>query len=482
MASTAPDEIPAFLQALAHNPRITARRNGPPLKDGRCIVYWMQRAQRGLDNPALDLAISIGNELSLPVVAFFSVIANYPHANLRHYAFLNQGLPDTEEDLAQRNVQFIIRRPPNNSLEKFLAEVNAAMLIGDENHCREPERWRKVLSKRLDMPFWTVDADVIVPSSLFPKHQYMLHIMRPKLNAELPHYLKPQDNPKADRLWQRPQGFDSFPANQEITYGWKRFDRSVKPVDTFTGGTRAALQRLNHFVDHHLANYPKQRNHPETDGTSRLSPYLHFGHISPLTIALAVEQAVQQGRATPAARDAYFNELIGWRELSVNFVRHVPNYDSIEGAPEWAQNTLREHANDRRDPEYSLDQLEHAQTYDDLWNAAQMQMVNGGWMHNYLRMYWAKKILEWSPNPAAAWDYAVILNDKYELDGCDPNGYHGIAWALGGVHDRPWFDRSIFGTVRYMSRASTGKKFNSDLYIRQVSKASEFGLVTRESK
>jgi deoxyribodipyrimidine photo-lyase len=463
------DEIPAFLQTLAKNPRNTIRRTGPSLKHGRCIVYWMQRAQRSLDNPALNLAITVGNEFNLPVIAFFSVIASYPHANLRHYAFLSQALSGIEEELAQRNVQFIIRRPPNNSLEKFLAEVNAAMLIGDENHCREPERWRKVLSKRLDMPFWTVDADVIVPSSLFPKHQYMLHIMRPGLNAELPHYLMPSENPKADRLWQRPRDFDSFPANHDITYGWKQLDRSVSPVDTFTGGTRAALQRLSHFVTHHLADYPKQRNRPETDGTSRLSPYLHFGHISPLTIALAVEQAIQQGHATPAARDAFFNELIGWRELSVNFVRHVSNYDSIECAPEWAQNTLREHANDRRDPEYSLDQLERAETYDDLWNAAQTQMANSGWMHNYLRMYWAKKILEWSPNPAAAWEYAVILNDKYELDGRDPNGYHGIAWAIGGVHDRPWFDRPIFGTVRYMSRASTGKKFNSNLYIRQVS-------------
>lgn len=467
MPPTQPGEIPIFLQALAHDPRVTVRRAGT-LKDGKCIVYWIQRAQRGFDNPALDLAISIGNEFNLPVVAFFSVIASYPHANLRHYAFLNQGLADIERDLAERNVTFIIRRPPSNSLEKFLAEVNAAMLIGDENPCREPERWRKVLSKRLQLPFWTVDADVIVPSSLFPKHQYMLHIMRPKLNAALPRYLKPLDNPTAMHQWQRPPDFEVFPANQDITNGWKHLDRSVSPVDTFTGGTRAALQRMSHFVYHQLANYPKQRNHPETDGTSRLSPYLHFGHISPLTIALAVQQSVQQGRATPAARDAFFNELIGWRELSINFVKHVPHYDSIECAPEWAQKTLREHARDARNPEYALDQLERAETHDDLWNAAQMQMVRSGWMHNYLRMYWAKKILEWSPNPAAAWEYAVVLNDKYQLDGRDPNGYNGIAWAIGGVHDRPWFDRPIFGTVRYMSRASTGKKFDSKLYIEQI--------------
>jgi deoxyribodipyrimidine photo-lyase len=462
------NSVPEFLKKLADNPRVTARRAGAPLNGGKCIVYWMQRAQRGVDNPAVDLAIEIANELDLPVVAFFSAISNFPNANLRHYAFLNQGLKDIEDDLAERNVSFIVRRPPTNSLEKLLAELNAAMLIGDENPCREPERWRKVLAKRLELSFWTVDADVVVPSATFPKHQYMLHIMSPKLLAELPKYLVPEPQIKANRTWQRPASFESFHVTNDITEGWRNFDRSVKPVDNFTGGTHAALKRLKHFVAHGLKDYAKQRNYPETDGTSRLSPYLHFGHISPVTIALACEDAVRDGKTTASARDAYFNELIGWREISVNFVKYVPNYDSIESAPEWAQATLREHAGDKRDPMYTLEQMERGETCDELWNAAQMQMVKTGWMHNYLRMYWAKKILEWAPNPALAWEWAVILNDKYELDGRDPNGYQGIAWAMGGVHDRPWFERPIFGTVRYMSGASTGKKFDSKRYIAQV--------------
>ena len=466
--TAAQSEIPAFLQKLADNPRITVRQTGPPLKNGKCVVYWMQRAERSLDNPAVDLAVAIGNELGLPVIVYFSAISNFPHANLRHYAFLNQGLADIEEDLAGRNITFIVRRPPNNSLESFLGEVGAAMVIGDENPCREPERWRKVLAKRLSLSFWTVDADVVIPSSLFPKHQYMLHIMRPRLNAELPTYLKPLQNLKARHAWSRPRNFESFPVRNDITQGWRELDRTIKPVDHFTGGTHAALKRLRHFIDHSLPGYDTQRNHPEVDGTSQMSPYLHFGHISPLTVALAVDKALQQGRITQDARDSFINELIGWRELSVNFVKYVPNYDSIECAPQWAQKTLREHASDPRDPIYTLDQLEQAETYDDLWNSAQLQMVRTGWMHNYLRMYWAKKILEWSPNPAKAWEYAVILNDKYELDGRDPNGYNGIAWAIGGVHDRPWFDRPIFGTIRYMSGASTGKKFDSKRYIRQI--------------
>jgi deoxyribodipyrimidine photo-lyase len=469
------EAIPEFLRKLADDPRVTVRHGGAPLKDGKCVVYWMQRAERGIDNPAVDLAVAIGNELNLPVAVYFSAISNFPHANLRHYFFLNQGLADIEEDLADRNVSFVVRRPPGNSLEALLKEVGAAMVVGDENPCREPERWRKVLARRLDLPFWTVDADVVVPSSVFPKHQYMLHIMRPRLNAELPKYLVPLPNTKAKKSWPRPRGFASFAPKNDVTEGWRSLDRSVKPVDSFTGGTHAALKRLKHFVSYQLADYEKQRNHPEVDGTSQMSPYLHFGHISPLTIALAVEEAVKKGKASQAARDSYINELIGWRELSVNFVKYVPNYDSIECAPEWAQKTLREHARDKRDPVYTLEQLEQAQTYDELWNAAQMQMVRLGWMHNYLRMYWAKKILEWSPNPAKAWEWAVILNDKYELDGRDPNGYNGIAWAMGGVHDRPWFDRPIFGTIRYMSGGSTGKKFNSRLYISQVNELAGAG-------
>ncbi len=456
-----------FLAKLANNPRITVRRSGLPLKEGKSVVYWIQRAMRGIDNPALDIAIEIGNELDLPVIVFFSAISNVPHANLRHYAFLNQGLPDIEDDLAERNVTFVVRRPPDNSLDKLLEEVSAAIIVGDENPCREPARWRKVLAKRLTLPFWTVDADVVVPSSLFPKHQYMLHIMRPKLYAELPKYLVAMPRTKAQKAWHRPPNFESFNVTDDVTTGWKKLDRSVRPVDTFTGGTHAALKRLKHFVTHRLADYAKERNHPELDGTSQMSPYLHFGHISPVTIALAVEKAVREGKVSQAARDAYINELIGWRELSVNFVKYVPNYDSIDCAPEWAQKTLREHARDRRDPVYTLEDLERAKSYDELWNAAQTQMVKFGWMHNYMRMYWAKKILEWAPNPALAWEWAVILNDKYELDGRDPNGYNGIAWAIGGVHDRPWFDRPVFGTIRYMSGASTGKKFDSKSYIRR---------------
>ncbi len=463
-----PPSLPLALRNLAADPRVTVRRDGPPSRDGSCVVYWMQRAQRGLNNPALDCAVNAANALGLPLLVYFSAISNFPGANLRHYVFLNQGLPDIEADLAQRNVSFVVRRPPHNSLEKLLQQVNAALLIGDENPCREPERWRQVIARRLRIPFWTVDADVIVPGNLFPRAQYAAFVLRPRLYKELPNYLHPLKNPNPQHGWKCPKGFDRYPTASDITQGWKLLDRSVPPVETFTGGSVAARKRLQFFVTDLLANYDEQRNQPTVDGTSRLSPYLHFGHIGPLEIALAVDAAVHKTPSLSHARDSFFNELIVWRELAVNFVKYTPNYDSEECAEPWARQSLAEHARDRKEWNYSLEQLERGETHDELWNASQLQMVRFGWMHNYMRMYWAKKILEWSPNPATAFAHAVTLNDRYQLDGRDPNGYAGIAWAIVGKFDRPWFDRPIFGKIRYMSAASTGKKFDSKGYIKMV--------------
>jgi deoxyribodipyrimidine photo-lyase len=429
----------------------------------------MQRAMRIVDNRALDVAIEAANLLGLPVVVFFSVIPNYPNANLRHYHFLQQGLRDVAEDAAQRGVGFVVRRSPDNGFEAFLEEVQAALLIGDENPCREPERWRAVLARRLKLPFWTVNADVVVPSAVFNRSYVLLHHFRPHLKRELPTYLVPQAKIEPTHPWEPWKALPTFDLSDDITAGFTKLDRTVQPVDTFTGGSHAALRRLREFVAHDLADYDTQRNHPETRGTSQLSPYLHFGNIGPLTIAVAVEEAARQGHVSPATRDCFLDQLIGWRELSVLFVRHEPNYDNWECAAPWARKTLVEHAADPRPWRYSLVQLERAQTHDELWNAAQREMLVTGWMHNSMRMYWAKKILEWAPDPARAFDWAVRLNDRYQLDGRDPNGYAGIAWAIVGRHDRPWFNRPVFGLVRTMTGASTAKKFDAARYIRNNS-------------
>jgi deoxyribodipyrimidine photo-lyase len=460
-------QMPEELARLSERTRIVVRRGGAPLKGGQCVVYWMQRAIRIKDNPALDIAMEAGNLLGLPVVVYFSVIPNYPNANLRHYRFLAQGLRNVEEDAAELGVGFVVRRHPHNSLEAFLEETRAALLIGDENPCREPERWRRVLAKRLRLPYWTVDADVVVPSRVFDRSFVLLHHFRPRLKAELPKYLVAGAKISPVYPWKPTKTPSGFSLAEDLTAGLAKLDRTVKTVDSFTGGTHAALRRLDEFVRMELARYEDTRNHPEMRGTSRLSPYLHFGNIGPPTIALAVKKAVADGGATGAAGERFLDQLIGWRELSVLFVRHEPNYDNWECAAPWARKTLIEHAGDPRPHRYSLEQLERGETADDLWNAAQRQMVETGWMHNYMRMYWAKKILEWAPDPATAFDWAVLLNDRYELDGRDPNGYAGIAWAIVGRHDRPWFNRPVFGLVRPMTEASTAKKFDAESYIRQ---------------
>jgi deoxyribodipyrimidine photo-lyase len=444
--------------------RVTIRRSGDPAPDGKCVVYWMQRAQRALDNPALDLAVDLANHLQLPCVVFLAPVPYYPHANLRHYRFLQQGIADIASRGEARNIGFVLRRFPEHSLLKFCEEVDAALVVGDENPLREPRSWREKAAKKLRVPLYTVDADVIVPTTLFRKEQYAARIFRPRVEGYFEEYLRQPENPKAKHAWESPRGLESLPPDFDITEGWKELDRSVEPVTSFRGGTEEGLRLLKEFTTEKARQYPERHNEADQDGTSRLSPYLHFGHIGPLTVALAVRKS----NASPAAKKDYLDQLITWRELSICFVTYNDYYDSIECAEPWAHKTLSTHAKDKRPVLYTRKQLEAAETHDELWNAAQKQMLYAGWMHNYLRMYWAKKILEWSPSPASAYNTAVYLNDKYFLDGRDPNGYAGIAWSIVGKFDRPWFERPIFGLIRYMAASGAEKKFDTHKYIEQM--------------
>ncbi|HET7205901.1 MAG TPA: deoxyribodipyrimidine photo-lyase [Terriglobales bacterium] len=448
------------LERLSGDRRITVRRSGQPNAGGQCIVYWMQRSQRAVDNPALDVAVRVGNELRKPVVVFFAPVPFYPGANQRNLHFLAEGVPDIAEELVRRRIGFCFRSYPEHSLLHFCEQVRAAMVVGDENPLREPEEWRQRVSKRLRIPFWTVDADVLVPSRLLEREHYAARTIRPRLLELLPEFLSAPENTKAQVTWAAPPNLRSQNWEDDFTREWV-LDRTVSAVKVWRGGTREALRCLKEFVKSKLVAYPVTRNRPESDGTSRLSPYLHFGHLGPCTVALAIQDA----DAPPSAKQAFLEQLIVRRELAINFVRFNSLYDSIACMEPWADRAFAQHASDRRPILYRSEELDCAETHDPLWNAAQKQMVLTGWMHNYLRMYWAKKILEWSPSVAAAYQRAVWLNDRYELDGRDPNGYAGIAWAIVGKHDRPWFDRPVFGQVRYMSLASTGRKFDAKRYI-----------------
>ncbi|GAA3750713.1 deoxyribodipyrimidine photo-lyase [Terriglobus aquaticus] len=465
-AALSPD-LPEALRCIASNDRVTVRRDGPPKPDGKVVVYWMQRAERGVDNLALDVAIEVANELGLPVVAFFSGVANFPHGVLRGYVFLNEGLRDVEEDLHKRNVSFVLRNAPHEDRLQFFRDVNAAIVIGDENPMRVPEQWRQEVQQKFDGPYWTVDADVIVPTKRHEKAPYAAYTVRGRLWKMLPEYLEESTKPSAKHAWHKPANFHADDPHEDMTKGWKDLDRSVGKVDELTGGAHAAQARLDHFVAHMLPQYAHLRNHPDVDGTSVLSPYLHFGHISPLRIYLAIENAAAKNPHLRESADSFLDEMVTWRELCVAWVKWDANYDNPETAEDWARKTVEKHAHDKRDQLYTAKELENAETYDELWNAAQRQMVRRGWMHNFMRMYWAKKVLEWSPSNAEAMKTLIYLNDKYFIDGRDPGGYAGIAWAIYGKFDRPWGERPIFGKIRYMSGASTGRKFNSKAYIAQ---------------
>jgi deoxyribodipyrimidine photo-lyase len=452
------------LQGLTSDPRVTVRRGGGPANDGTAVVYWMQRAQRAFDNPALETAIAAANAIGKPAIVYFAVVPGVTGANQRHYQFMAEGLRDVADELASRGVGFVLRKFPEHGLLRFCHDVRPALVIGDENPLRRAERRKLQVESQLHVPFWTVDADVIVPSRLLKREHYAARTIRPRIHAELSTFLRPVRRHTPRHSWTAPRRLQTLRVDGDLLEGLF-VDRSVSPVSTFRGGSRAARRALSRFVAKRLAGYAERRNRPEHDSTSRLSPYLHFGHIGPHTVALAVRDA----DAPLRDREAFLEELIVRRELAVNFVRYNSAYDRIESAESWARRTLASHRADVRPHRYTPRQLEQAATHDELWNAAQRQMVCSGWMHGYLRMYWAKKILEWSESPEAAHASAIVMNDRYELDGRDPNGYAGIAWAIAGKHDRAWGpERPIYGTVRYMSYASTSRKFDSAAYIKRM--------------
>lgn len=455
-----------LLDNILKDPRARLRNDRPVDPSGGAVVYWMQRAQRGTDNPALDTAIGAANELKKPLAVFLGLVPFYPNANERHYAFLIDGLADAARQVEKRGAAFVFRPYPRHSLVRFCGEVKAALVIGDENPMREPERWRQAAGDLLEVPLVTVDADVIVPTSLFPKEEYAARTIRPKVHKVLDRYLVRGKEPRVRVPFPASRRPKSEPIDKAELLRKLPLDRSATPVEGVRGGAREGTRLLKRFVEKRLAGYDTARNRPENpEGTSGLSAYIHFGHLGPRQVALAVKGA----RASKASREGFLEQLIVRRELAINFVARNPDYDSVDGFHDWARRTLRKHEGDKREHLYVAEQLETGETHDPLWNAAQMEMVLTGFMHGYLRMYWAKKILEWTRTPEEAMEVAIRLNDRYELDGRDPNGYAGIAWAIGGKHDRPWGpERPIFGLIRFMSFASTSRKFGSRAYMERI--------------
>ncbi len=433
------------------------------IKKGSYVLYWMQASQRAMYNHALEFSILKANELRKPLVVFFGITDHFPEANLRHYAFMLEGLKEVRKGLRDRGIQMVIRHQ-SPELGALQMAKKASLVVVDRGYLRIQRQWRDYVAKRIEAPLIQVESDVIVPvEEASSKEEYTAATLRPKIYKKLPFFLIPLDE-QEPKLSSLSMEFSSFEIEDvEEALSKLQIDRSVKKVTSFRGGIKEALKYFEIFLNEKLDDYGELRNDPTRDGLSHMSPYLHFGQISPLYIALKVKQTDSPGK------EAFLEELIVRRELSMNFVFYNEQYDLFEGLPMWAKRTLKVHQKDKRPYLYTLEKLERGETHDPYWNAAQREMVLTGKMHGYMRMYWGKKILEWVKKPEEAYRIALYLNNKYELDGRDPNGFAGVAWCFG-KHDRPWAERAIFGTVRYMNDRGLKRKFDADDYVEKIKK------------
>jgi len=420
------------------------------------VVYWMSRDQRAFDNYALLAAWQKAQETGSPLLVVFCLQKTFLGAQKRVFDFMIQGLMQVELDLIDLNIPFVILQGnPVEEMSSFVNKVCASVLYTDFSPLKVGVRWRNEVVAKISIPFYEVDAHNIVPVwKASNKREFSARTIRPKIHSLLSEFLI--EIPRLGKYKHTFQKDNVFaPINWQEIYPQK-FDKII-----FVGGRLEAEKRLRIFVKNKLTKYTVFKNDPNEDVLSDLSPYLHFGQISAQRIALEVGKS----NISKNNMDVFLEEIIVRRELAENFCYHTPNYDTFDAFPTWAKETLNKHRRDKRDFLYTKEDFENAKTHDKLWNATQKEMVKTGKMHGYMRMYWAKKILEWTTTPENALEIAIYLNDKYELDGRDPNGYAGIAWSMGGLHDRPWFERPIFGLVRYMNSSGAEKKFNTKKYI-----------------
>ena len=432
--------------------------NGP-------VVYWMSRDQRAEDNWAIIYAQELAIERKAPLVVVFCLVPEFLDATLRQYAFMLSGLKELSHRLEALSIPFfILTGNPGISVPKFVVDHGVSVLVSDFDPLRPKKQWKEEVERKTDITFFQIDAHNIVPCAVVSqKAEYGAYTIRKKIQRALPIFM------------------DDLPSLEKHPFSWKGMvptiewrnivdslivDRTVKEVEWIIPGEKSARESLESFIETGLELYENERNNPVAKGQSDLSPYLHFGQLSAQRVALEITKAGIIGNR----RDVFLEELIIRRELSDNFCFYNPFYDSFDGFPAWARQSLDRHREDKRPFLYSREEFERAETHDLLWNASQMEMVRRGKMHGYMRMYWAKKILEWTESPEEAMDTAIYLNDRYELDGRDPNGYAGVAWSIGGVHDRAWNERSVFGKIRYMSYNGCKSKFNIKTYIENVKK------------
>jgi len=460
-------------------------RSGDPAPDGRCVLLWVQRAKRTAGNPALNLAADLAHALDLPIFAVFALVESYPSATLRAYTFLGEALDELPAAFAARGIGWQLRiGAPGTVIPQAASELGAAIVVTDQDTMPLGRKWRTEVAQQLNVPLVAVDTDTVVPTATFPGPEHASHTIRPKLWKRIAAdgLLDPIPAPRSVRPWTASLDpgpdplsvIDTFPIN-----------RAVGPSPTFRGTRSEAEQRLTAFVADHLADYAELRNFPDRRCQSMLSAYLHFGVMGPVEIARTCIDARSSSGGfisprnisvippEPAVEDlslqVFLDELITQRELAINYALRTPGFDRWQSVPEWARLSMEGHAADAKLHQYTEEQLERGETHDQLWNAAQRQMVHEGYMPNYLRMYWAKQMAYWLETPEQAFNLAIRLNDTYQLDGRDPNGYSGVAWSLGGRHDRPFPpNKPVLGLIRPMGLRGMRKKFDVDGYIRMV--------------
>ena len=457
--------------------RIRALNSAPVRRDGRYVLYWAQMNRRVDANHALAVAVEKANQLKLPVLCYEGLTCSYPEASARMHTFILEGVPETARRLARRGIGycFYLRKrhtDPDDILYRLAA--GAALAVTDDYPTFIAARHNASVPAKIGIPYLAVDASCIVPMNALAKREYAAYTIRPKIKRLLPQYLVPCPEPRPAVKWAGPppewhtevreEKIPALVAECEINH-------AIPPSLSYTGGRLAAEATLRHFLEANLRRYARERNEPSAHATSNLSPYLHFGMISALEVALAARAQAERHKLIA---DEFLEELIVRRELAFNYARHVARPDTLANLPDWAKQTLLKHARDARQPVYARAVFEKALTHDPLWNACQKEMLLRGKIHGYYRMYWGKKIIEWSPTCQDALETMVLLHDRYALDGRDPNTYTNILWCFG-LHDRPWQERPVFGMIRYMSYEGMKRKTGVDAYLREIAALEQTG-------
>lgn len=448
------------MQPIGSGPRARAL-NEAEARDGP-VLLWVSREQRIADNWALAEACALAEATESFVIAVFCLRPHCGAAARRHYEFMLGGLTELAAAYEERGIPFLLRHDDAAAvLPGIVAETGAGAVVCDFAPLVPARRLRARVAAELRVPLIEVDARNAVPAWVAADKQlYAAFHLRKRYESLLPAFIDELPPPppafRADASLLEP--FDAEAALRHVRAETHGPPLSIEP------GERAARDCLRRFIDERLDGYATRRGDPSVEGQSGLSPYLHFGQLS-------IQRAVAEVKAAAAgSEDAaeFIDEAVVWRDLADNFCLFNERYASLEGFPEWARETLASHASDPREDLYSLEEFEAAETHDELWNAAQMEMVRTGKMHNYMRMYWAKKILEWSASPREAVRIATLLNDRYSIDGRESNGYAGVAWSIGGVHDRPWPERPVFGKIRFMNYNGARRKFDVKAYIERT--------------